>query len=474
MVLKLKFKYHHILLGVLLVFCWAMLFCSLGFQYMREKQFKIELINSKLQIYNEHLLAQYKQGVDLGEVKMPFDTIRVSVITSSGTVLYDNKVNPRKLNNHINRPEVQKALVDGSGYSIERQSSTDGLQYFYSATRSGKIILRTAIPYSESLKEMLSADMAFLWFMFIVTLVMSSMGWFVMRQLGQTITRLNRFAAKAERGEKISNNESFPHNELGEISKHIINLYTELQDTIVDRDLKYQQALHEEQDKIRIKRQLTNNINHELKTPVASIQLCLETLLSGPHINNEMKNKLLEQCYSNCERLRNLLNDVSLITRLEEGSMLIHKSTVIVNDIVDEIKNEMELLPKDNSLALHVDMNDKVEIQGNQSLIASIFRNLTENAMAYSEGKNIYISLVEKDDEFCKFTFEDDGIGVDETHMQHLFERFYRVDKGRSRKHGGTGLGLAIVKHAVKFHGGDINVCKSSRGGLMFTFTLKL
>lgn len=474
MVLKLKLKYHHLLLGVLLLFCWAMLFCSLGFQYSREKQFKIELINSKLQIYNEQLISKYNQGVNLSEVKVPFNTIRISVISISGDVIYDSKNDPKKLNNHHNRPEVMQALKDGSGYSIERMSNSDGNQYFYSATRSGDIILRTAVPYTESLKEMLSADMAFLWFMFVVTLIMSLLGWLVMRQLGQTITRLNRFAAKAERGDKIDNSEIFPHNELGEISKHIINLYTELQDTIVDRDMQYKQALQQEQDKIRIKRQLTNNINHELKTPVASMQLCLETLLLGPQLNDDMKHKLLEQCYSNCERLRNLLNDVSLITRLEEGSMLIQKQKVVINDIVDEIKDEIELMPLDNRFTLHIDMSERVVVNGNQSLIASIFRNLTENAMAYSGGKNIYIRLVEYENEYCKFIFEDDGVGVEEMHLPHLFERFYRVDKGRSRKHGGTGLGLSIVKHAVKFHGGEINVGKSEKGGLKFTFSLNV
>ena len=472
--LRIKFKYHHMLLGVLLIFCWVILFCSLGFQYIREKQFKIELINSKLQIYNEQLIGKYKQGLDLGDVKMPFDTIRISVLTKSGTVIYDSRNNPKTLGNHLNRPEIQQALREGCGFSIDRYSDSDGHQYFYSATRSGNIILRTAIPYSESLREMLSADMAFLWFMFAVTLIMSLMGWFVMRQLGQTITRLNRFAAKAEKGEKINNDEVFPHNELGEISRHIINLYTELQATIVDRDRQYRQSLQQEQDKIRIKRQLTNNINHELKTPVASIQVCLETLLSGPKLSEEKRNKFLEQCYSHCERLRNLLNDVSLITRMEEGSSLIQKSKVVVNDIIDEIKDEMDLLPKDNGFNLHVDMNERVELNGNQSLIASVFRNLTENAMAYSGGKNIYINLVEVNQDFCKFTFEDDGVGVEDQHLPHLFERFYRVDKGRSRKHGGTGLGLSIVKHAIRFHGGEVSVAKSDKGGLKFTFTFKM
>lgn len=112
-------------------------------------------------------------------------------------------------------------------------------------------------------------------------------------------------------------------------------------------------------------------------------------------------------------------------------------------------------------------------VNGNQSLIGSIFRNLTENAISYSEGKTIYITLAENTQDSCRIIFEDDGQGVDESKLPRLFERFYRVDKGRSRSKGGTGLGLAIVKHAVLFHGGTISVTNRPQGGLRFDFTLK-
>ena len=124
-------------------------------------------------------------------------------------------------------------------------------------------------------------------------------------------------------------------------------------------------------------------------------------------------------------------------------------------------------------MMLHLDFNDEVIVDGNTSLIASIFRNLTENAIAYSEGRNIYISLLENNDTVCHIRFEDDGKGVEQKHLPHLFERFYRVDKGRSRQKGGTGLGLAIVKHAIQFHGGTIAVTNRANGGLRFDFTLR-
>ena len=122
---------------------------------------------------------------------------------------------------------------------------------------------------------------------------------------------------------------------------------------------------------------------------------------------------------------------------------------------------------------MHINVEDQVIINGNLSLIGSIFRNLTENAIAYSEGKNIYISLIENNDSECHIRFEDDGCGVEEKQLSRLFERFYRVDKGRSRQMGGTGLGLAIVKHAVQFHGGTITVSNCINGGLRFDFSLR-
>ena len=112
-------------------------------------------------------------------------------------------------------------------------------------------------------------------------------------------------------------------------------------------------------------------------------------------------------------------------------------------------------------------------MKGDPILLDSIFENLMNNAIAYSSGSAIYIDLKEKTDEQYTFIFADDGVGVDEYQLHYLFDRFYRVDKGRSRKLGGTGLGLSIVKNAVIHHGGSISVCNGERGGLEFTFTLK-
>ena len=423
----IKLSFHKQLFLQFIAFSWAIVLCFIGFQYLREKEYKSEFLSAQLQQYNRHLLTAVEDGESYEECieshDKPFDDLRVTLITLSGAVVYDNTVSLDSLDNHRNRPEIAEALRKGTGYHIGRQSTSDGREYFYSATRGERAIVRTAIPYSSTLNDLLEADWTFLIIMISITLVMSILAYFTTRKLGKDIERVNRYES--------------------------------------------------EQEKSRLKRQLTNNINHELKTPVASIQVCLETLLSGISLSDEKRQELIGRCYMHNERLRHLLNDVSLITRMEDGSALISKEPVVINDIINEVDKELEVMPDDERLTLHTHFSEKVVVEGNLSLIGSIFRNLTENAIAYSEGKNIYITLLENNDEMCRIRFEDDGKGVQDKQLPRLFERFYRVDKGRSRQKGGTGLGLAIVKHAVQFHEGSITVTNRPNGGLRFDFSLK-
>ena len=422
-----RILFHKRLFMMLLTFSWAIVLCFIVFQYLREKEYKSEFLNAQLQQYNRHLLNTVEEGLPYEDYiathDKPFDELRISIIALSGAVVYDNTISLDSLDNHRSRPEIANALAKGEGYNISRQSASDGRQYFYSATRGERVVIRTAIPYSNTLRDLLEADWSFIMVMISISLAMSILAYFTTRKLGKDIERVNSYEA--------------------------------------------------EQEKNRLKRQLTNNINHELKTPVAAIQVCLETLLSGISLSEEKRQELIERCYTHNERLRHLLNDVSLITRIEDGSALIGKEPIIINEIINEVAEELNIMPEEERLMLHTDFREEVVVDGNPSLIGSIFRNLTENAIAYSEGKNIYISLLENNERMCRIRFEDDGKGVDTEQLPHLFERFYRIDKGRSRKKGGTGLGLAIVKHAVQFHGGNITVTNRPCGGLKFDFSLK-
>ena len=419
--------------SLLLGFIWIQLVCFITFQYVREKDYKSDSLNEQLQLCNIHMLESLNEGLSAEEYTFPdgltYSDARLTIMDTLGTVLYDNRHLADSLDNHILRPEIQAALKAGRGYNIRRISSSDGRQYFYSATKGREHIVRTAIPYTATLKDTLKADQAFFWTMIGISLLVSIAGFFSTRRLGRTIERLN--------------------------------LYRE-----------QERAINEEREKNRLKRQLTNNINHELKTPVASIQVCLETLLSGITLTEEKRQELIERCYTQNERLRRLLADVSLITRIEDGEVNIERETVVINDLIEDIASELSLMPEQEKLDLKVDFNETVTIHGNPSLLGSIFRNLTENAISYSDGKTICIRLLENNADYCRISFEDDGVGVEEKYLPRLFERFYRVDKGRSRQKGGTGLGLSIVKHSVLYHGGTISAFIRPEGGLGFEFTL--
>ena len=475
--LRSSLSYHRRLFLLLLAFSWALVACFIVFQYGREKQFKAERLDTRLQLFNLRMLDALADGATPEEFiaarDEPFGDLRVTVIDAAGRVTFDNSAGSLPETNHLDRPEVAEALARGTGFTIRRHSESTDLYYFYSAMSDGGVVVRSAVPYSITLREVLAADREFLWFMLGVTLLMSIAAYFTTRRLGHNITRLNEFAEHAERGERIDDKETFPHDELGDISNHIIRLYARLQRTTADRDREHALALHEEQEKIRIKKQLTNNINHELKTPVAAIQGYLETLLANPCLTAEKRTAFLEKSCAQVERLRHLLSDVSTITRMDEGRELIGKEPVVLNDLIDEVRADMELRPEGQRLRVNCDFRGPVKVEGNPSLLSSVFRNLADNAAAYSGGRDIFIRLLSDTAEACTILFADNGIGVDEEHLPHLFERFYRIDKGRSRKLGGTGLGLAIVKNAVMIHGGTITARERERGGLEFVFTLK-
>ena len=468
----------------------------------------------------------------------------------------------------------------GSGYSIGRNSeSIEGEEYFYSARYYPpfRLIIRSALPYNLSLSEHLKADSSFLWFALFISLILIGVFYQFTRKLGMSISKLQQFAMKADRNEPIDLAilDTFPKNELGEISQHIIKIYKRLHrakealyiereklishlqtsheglgvfteerkeilvnnlfvqyinnisdrnlsssdsiflipdlkpitdfltknegnyskeekrlsmhidknarsfvlECIIFQDLSFEISINDvtqEEERARLKRQLTQNVAHELKTPVSSIQGYLETIISNPNISPENMRTFLERSYAQSNRLTLLLRDISVLTRMDEAPGMVEKETVNLSRIVENILNEVALGLEEKQMRVVNLMPHELILTGSSSLLYSIFRNLTDNAIAYAGvGVQVTINCFREDEKFYYFSFSDTGIGVPEEHLNRLFERFYRVDKGRSRKLGGTGLGLAIVKNAVLFHGGTIFAKNAPSGGLEFVFTLQ-
>ena len=469
-------SYHRRLFAWLVAYSLLMVGCLIMFQSRRERQFKAGELNARLQTVNSYILAELDSGIPPAAVRLfpapSLNGLRISIVDRAGKVTYDNTLDTLPQGNHLSRREIADALTGGSGYALRRHSESTGQTYFYSATRgSDGTIVRTALPYSPSLTGILKADYSFLWVTGGITLIMCVVGFFATRRLGQNIRRLSRFAERAERGEPVSDTPSFPHDELGDISSNIVRLYAQLQKATTDRDREHRAAMHQHQEKERIKKQLTNNINHELKTPVTAIRVCLETLLTHRDLPAEKREEFLERCLANSDRLRRLLDDVSQITRLDDGRHAIGRTPLDLAQVINEVRDELAPLAAGKGMSIILNIPATIPVNGNRQFLASIFHNLISNAIAYSGGDTVTVDCA-ADSSRLRFSVSDNGAGVAPEHLPHIFERFYRIDKGRSRAAGGTGLGLAIVKNAVLFHGGKISASSRPGQGLTVTFTL--
>lgn len=223
-----------------------------------------------------------------------------------------------------------------------------------------------------------------------------------------------------------------------------------------------------------LKQEMTNNIAHELKTPVSSIRGYIETILEQSELTPDKQKFFLERAYTQVLRLSDLIRDVALITKTEEASDLFQKETINIQETVSEVVTDLEIPLKNNSITVENCINSDVEIEGNHTLLYSIFRNLIDNTISYAgESVTIRIGDYTEDSEFYYFSYYDTGRGVDEEHLERIFDRFYRINPGRSRKTGGSGLGLSIVKNAVLFHKGQISAKNRKDGGLEFIFSLR-
>ena len=455
--------------GVFLLFaaCFSM------YQYQREKDYKIDILHSRLQMYNYEMMQTLGyDGIKNDSLFHGYmlthdiERLRVTVIGIDGKVIQDNYTEPNVfLSNHLKRNEVAQAMTNGSGYDIKRTSQSTHETYFYSATRFGNLIVRSAVPYSSELTASLKVDNTYIYFAIVLTLLLGFVLYLSTRRISRHIGYLREFAVKAERGEELDHEleRRLPDDELGDISHTIITLFWKLR--------------HSEEDKQRIKRQLTQNAAHELKTPAASIHGYLESILSNPDMPHDKCQHFLERCYAQSTRMTKLLLDMAQLTRLDELPVSLtndaeRNNLIDLVPIINNVLDDTALQLQEKGIERRIDLPAHIFISSPlnepEGALYSLFRNLVDNVIAYATGAT-QISIVYQNSEFV---VADNGCGVSIEHLPHLFERFYRVDKGRSRKLGGTGLGLAIVKNVVIAHGGTIAAEITKGGGLTIRFRI--
>ncbi|WP_129594131.1 sensor histidine kinase [Seramator thermalis] len=556
---------------------------TVGIVFFEQQQIKRERHNSlqsRLNIYaetihtyiNDNNLLTSDSLESIGRISIYFpDDIRISIIDSLGTVLYDNRVDTEKLENHLHRPEVQEAASHGSGSNI-RISASNEVEYLYFARKFGDgYYVRIAMPYDLKLQSFLDARNSFIYFIILFFLVCVVMMNYFANQFTRSIQQLRNFSQQLKTGGNpdIFFNE-FPDDEVGAISADIVENYKLLQENrkqlsaerekllqhfhfseegiaifskerskiyanshflqylnlIIDRPTLREEVVftdpafaeiqyfldHPEkenifttrikkngkrfnirviifddesfelyigditkQEKTRLlKQEMTNNIAHELRTPVTSIRGYLETILNLDEDDASRRNIFLERAYAQTIRLSELIQDIGMLTKIEDAPDRFAREEVKMKELLEELKSDVEdkLTEKNDTFTVEVD--DRICVTGSRTLLYTIFRNLIENSLNYAgNGVEISVRCYADTDDTLFFEFYDTGPGVEDKHLVRIFERFYRVNEGRTRNTGGgSGLGLAIVKNAILFHHGSIVAKNRPEGGLSFLITL--
>ena len=471
---------------------------------------------------------------ELGELIADYNysNLRLTIISIiDGSVLFDSHDDGKHIyESHLQRPEVVEAINKGTGYEMRKSSLRPFIEYIYTATynKGFDFVVRTAVPYDASLGNVYPFDRHLLWFELLLTLIFMAIMYSVIRRMGSSRLEKEKLLAHlriAQEGLAVFNKHRrlIFANKLfcayGDLisAKHLaktediiyqpefynVRMFLEKNENTHEanepcfsdkiekdgrtyslrcvrfRDKSFEISINDTtlvEAQTQLKQQLTQNIAHEFKTPVCSIQGYLETILTNypDKLSAEQLKHFLQSCYSQSSRLNNLVNDMSQLLEISGKSQYIEKEPVnlaaIVRNLLQEINNKLD----EQQIVVMNELPEVLMMNGNSSMLYSIFRNLFDNAISYA-GNNCMIKLncYRSDNEFYYFSFSDNGIGVPDEHLNRLFERFYRVDKGRSRKMGGTGLGLAIVKNAVILHDGTISARRSEGGGLEFVLTLR-
>ncbi len=582
--IKLSYKYKLLLSFTATFAVFAAVLVA--FEMSHEQSYSARLLRERLQCYAD--LAAGIMERDTGKVAtkkiehfvttLPDSAIRLTIMRHNGSVLYESEHNaPERMGNHADRPEVVEALTKTDGYDI-RESATMKAEYFYYAKSYPHFIVRVALPYTPDIRNFLRPSSVFLWFVLIVFPIVIVMLIFLSDRMGKSISRLRTFINEAERGRLSYVKIDFPHSELGEIGRKIMEAYKELDEkgrearagrerllkhfqyfeggiaifndrreiiyanprftqyvnailpnptgdistlwddpafspalqyvelnsragrtpsgtapvtrfTITsggthfsvqvliysegDFEITMYDITHAEKNHV-IKQQMSNNITHELRTPVSSIRGYMETIMECRGLSDEKKMYFLKRAYNQVLRLTELIRDVSIITKVEEAPETMTKEVIYPSEIMDDVLEELRAKIEEAGIKTESLIPQDTEVYGNYSLVYSIFRNLVENSVRYAgQGVTIHAECYKSGDDFCYFLFYDTGKGCPEKHLPRLFERFYRAEEGRTRELGGSGLGLSIVRNAVTFHHGNITVRNRKSGGLEFLFTLQ-
>ena len=389
---------------------------------------------------------------------------RLTIIRMDGSVVADTGDIPVELlDNHSEREEIKEAKAEGVGTS-RRYSHTLKENMLYVAVLSSRAgyILRMAIPYT-GMKEYLMLLFPAVWLSFLVALLYSA---FSADSFAESITRPLKEISQEMR--KVNGDytdlsfETYQYPEINIIADTTTKMSKNVKDYLTQIELEKQ-----------IRQEFFSNASHELKTPITSVQGYAELLESGIIQDEGQKLDFLRRIKKEASNMNSLINDILMISRLETKEAEVLKSDVRLSILVEDIIESIKPLAASHEVLVHMDCKP-ICIHANGQQMKELIGNLITNAIKYNKpGGEVWVTVTEEDGNLI-IKVKDNGVGIPKESLARIFERFYRVDKGRSKKQGGTGLGLSIAKHIVNFYHGTISVHSDLDIGTEFVVKIPL
>lgn len=389
---------------------------------------------------------------------------RFTIIKKDGVVVADTGDVPvNTLDNHSDREEIREAIEEGIGYS-RRYSETlkENMLYVAISSSESDYILRMATPYT-GMKEYLMLLLPAVWLTFLVAIMYSA---FSADSFAESITKplkeISQEMLKVKGDYTDLSFETYQYPEINIIADTTTKMSKNVKDYLNQIEMEKQ-----------IRQEFFSNASHELKTPITSVQGYAELLESGIIQDEEQKKEFLNRIKKEAANMNNLINDILMISKLETKDAEVLKSDVRLSIVLNDILDSLKPLAASHEVLIHLDCKP-ICIYANSQQMKELFGNLITNAVKYNKpGGEVWVRVREEDRNLI-VQVKDNGMGIPKDSLSRIFERFYRVDKGRSKKQGGTGLGLSIVKHIVNFYHGTINVTSELDVGTEFTVKIPI
>jgi two-component system phosphate regulon sensor histidine kinase PhoR len=395
-----------------------------------QRQVRADLAVSAKLLRDTHYFESVNIDTDDIDLSTGIEELRVTWVAEDGLVLYDNDASAELLTNHNDRPEIKEAFIDGVGEAVRKSDTMNQNTFYYAILLDNGTVLRVATNAQSLWAVFMSVAPIIILIILIIITVCVLISHLLTRQL---IRPIEVMVSNLENSDYES-----PYKELDPLSEMLRSQHTDVL-----------AAAKARQD-------FTANVSHELKTPLTAISGYAE-LLEGGMVAEDKQNHFYQEIRKNTDRLLALINDIIKLSELDRVGHGITFEKIDLYGVAHECVNELSVSANLKEITITIVGKESI-IRGNKEMIKELIENLVQNAIRYNNpGGKVLVSVNTQDNSICLIV-KDNGIGIPAADQQRVFERFYRVDKSRSKATGGTGLGLAIVKHIVEIHDAKIEL----------------